>query len=157
MSDEYAKLLGVITELKVKIPSLLDVIDEVISHETRFKSIDEKSDILMAQLKILRKELQEVALDHKTLKDLAEDDRNVSTAINFLLEIVKRKDIDIKEYISGSLLCKKEVIADFVWESLEKRLQTYIGKRILAGGIGMGIILWVLYLIGSYAKEYILK
>lgn len=167
MSEEYESILKSITELKVKIPSLLDIVDEVLAHETRFKSIDEKTQLFIEQLQDFKKQLKSLELNNSKLKELAEDDNNVTVAIVFLEELLKRKDPEIKKYlkesfcvedngkfIADALLNKKKEIADFVWKSLEEKLQLYIGKRVVAGGVSIGVILGIIFLIISLVQKY---
>ena len=168
MSDQMDKLVESIDELKVKIPSLLDLIDEVIAHETRFRAIDEKTAFVLTQLKKIRVTLDELPLDHKKLNELVKDDNNVTVAIVLFEKILSRKDVDIKKYIKecifsadvsefiGEAVVKnKEGIADFVWKSLEKKLQMCVGKRVIAGIISIGVILGVIFMVLSYLQKYI--
>lgn len=168
MSEEYEKLLKSVEELKVKIPSLLDLIDEVIAHESRFKSIDEKTDLVIGQLKNLRNTLETIQVDNKTLKTLVKDDNNISVAILLFEKILDRKDIEIKKYmndcfcteetakfIGKAVFDKKKELVKLVWESLEEKLQLYIGKRVLAGTVSGGLILGVLFMIVFFIMKYI--
>ena len=168
MSEEYQKLLLSVEELKVKIPSLLDLIDEVIARENRFRSIDEKTNLIIEQLTQLKKELQSLNFDNKKVKELIEDDRNVSAGIVFIEEMLKRKDTAFKEYIKSciitdevsnlvgeALLKNKEILTDHIFNTLENKFKLYIGARVIAGAASIGIILGIIFMGISLAQKYL--
>jgi hypothetical protein len=165
---QFEELRKSIDELKIKIPNLLDIIDEVISHEGRFKSIDEKTSFIITKISELEKVVLSIELNKDTLKKLVDDENNISTALLLSKKILTRNELklalveflkteEMKKVLGDAFLSKKLEVSSFLWKDFELKIQLYIGKKLLAGSVSVGVIIGSLVAILNFLQKLLLN
>ena len=157
-----------IDELSIKIPNLVDLIDEIITNERRYFNINENNKEIIEKLKSLKKQLESLEINNEKIDSLIADERNVTSTLKLIDAIVERREYKIKKYICDIFenlefketfkKCLKsmeleDVIAKSMINNFKESLESYIGRRLLASVLSISVILGVIVFLIEYFSK----
>lgn len=156
-NERDEKILEALNELKTKVPSIIDLFDEFLEHQNKFKdvnhsveSVNHNLEEIREQLRIVKILVDNLACNRERIKQIVEDDNNTTSFILLLRKIVAREEKSIKTFLGDIIVSKKKEFADCLLKDFETKVQLYIGRKILNAGAILSIITAAITFIITY-------